>query len=336
MSAVAQACSGQKLERMLLALGAYDPKMTNARLAAFALFGLGVLFTATAWGDGPAVRGAPRTAPPPAPPIAPAPKDPPKIGVAPRKVCATEPLKVTKVATSETPERCRPTQVVVTITAQNCGAPGGGRYRILAGDKELGAGDVSALAEGASVDVKAPWTPPPTGTVVLGGEVGPRSSAGAGTGSGGDTGLDRMFNGSVALQMNRMLSGLGSSLTLSSTALSQLSGDVKATKDKGNYPSWIAAIFDGVAKSYDARSKQAWSLAQAVVLVCPSDAGAKTQPWFDEVVAEIKKANDSNKSIPGLLASGTKALDTMGGVGALLGDIGKTSPFPGWRPFSGL
>lgn len=218
----------------------------------------------------------------------------------------------------------------MTVTAQTCGAPSGGRYRILAGDRELGSGDVSALTEGASVEVRALWTPPATGTVALSGEVGPRSTSGASGGLAGDT-LHRMVNGTSNLLPNGMVGGLGLELTKMGTMAGASSAQVRKLKAQGSYPGWLAAIFDAVANSYEARGKQASSLAEAVLLLCPADAGAKTQPWLEEVTGELKRTNETNKSISALRSPGSELLGGAQGVGHALAALGNAAPFPGFR-----
>jgi hypothetical protein len=158
---------------------------------------------------------------------------------------------------------------------------------------------VGVVFTGAAWGDTPPSRPSPRGAAPPAPTLSVAGAAGAG--------ISRLIGELKLVAPNSKVQALSTSLGTTVGMLKEQASGVRSQAAK--YPGWQAAIFEAVAKSYEGRSAEASSLSQAVLLVCPADAGAKTQPWLDAVVTEIKKSNESNKSLGGLLASGNQTLD---------------------------
>lgn len=191
--------------------------------------------------------------------------------------------------------RCKPSSVTVTLTAQACGAPSGGSYRVRAGEKTFAWGDVPALTAGSSTDVKTTYVPVPAdGQVTLTAEVGPpvpRPSTGPaaatppmngfGTGFGGSSGAPGAIAGGMSAPLDIGTAiGAQEGSRLMKVAAGDLFKQAEAVKGT-KLPAWVEDAKIALAKKLEGMATKSITFGDRMLTICPREAGVEAKSWID-------------------------------------------------------
>jgi hypothetical protein len=307
--------------------------------AAFSLLGVLIL---GAPGASAQITRAPAPAPtiaPPPPTVAPAPKPAPRIEKAPP--CPTEPIKVTKLIVDPNPlVRCKVSSVTVTITAQACGAPAGGSYRVRVGDVTFAWGDVPPLAAGASTEVKTTYAPGPmdssptliaeVGPPVVRSTNGPPPSGGFGAGFGvvvgaATAGLAALGGGQALGVPSKIPDSLidgSQNMKNAGLELFKQADAVKATKT----PTWVEDAKVAYATKLQMLGTKSVAFGDRMLTICPRDAGIETNAWISQMKKQIAQGGEAAE-LKDAVAKATAAADALLGA-AFVQQLTMSTPWP--------